>query len=65
MTAKEAKDTRTMFSLEEVANRWSTSVKTIRRYVWRGEIKAKRLGPRCIRVPLIEIQRFEASMRDA
>ena len=65
MNAEKVKDTRTLFTLKEVANRWSTSVKTVRRYLWRGEIKAKRLGPRCIRIPLVELQRFEASMRDA
>ena len=54
-----------LFSLDSLAARWQTSVKTVRRYVWSGKLKAKKLGPRAIRVPLAEVQRFEASLRDA
>jgi hypothetical protein len=65
MTAAEKKIDPALFSLDTLAARWETSVKTVRRYVWSGKLKAKRLGPRCIRVPLAEVQRFEASLRDA
>lgn len=42
----------TWASLQEAAEYWGVSVKTIRRYIAAGMIDARRVGPRSIRVEL-------------
>lgn len=42
----------TWASLQEAAAYWGLSVKTIRRYIAAGQIEARRVGPRAIRVNL-------------
>jgi excisionase family DNA binding protein len=55
--------TPTRFStLEELADRWSVSVKTLRRIVQRGELKTHRIGTQ-IRISDDDIRNFEALKR--
>lgn len=56
------------FSLESLAERWEISVKSLRRMIWRNELKAVRIGPigkdgqpKLVRVPLAEVKRYELS----
>lgn len=44
-----------LYTLEEVAQALKVSVMTVRRLIWRGELKEIRLGGQIVRVPLRSI----------
>lgn len=46
----------TWASLQEAADHWGLSTKTIRRYIADGKIDARRVGPRAIRVNLASLE---------
>jgi excisionase family DNA binding protein len=50
----------THYSVEQLAAKWSVDERTVRRAIWRGELKGVRFG-RAIRVPLAEVERYERS----
>ena len=50
-------------SVGAVATLFQTSERTIWRLIRRGDLKAERLGPRCVRIFDSEIARFRAASR--
>jgi excisionase family DNA binding protein len=50
------------FTLEELAERWGVSVRTLRRLVRRGELKTHRIGTQ-LRVSEEDVRAFEALVR--
>ena len=49
--------TRTHLTIVEVADRWGVSPNFVRREIWRGEIKATRLG-RSVRIAVTEADSY-------
>lgn len=47
-----------LVSLESAAKMLQCSIKTMRRYVDRGELTAYRVGPRMIRIRVTDLERF-------
>jgi excisionase family DNA binding protein len=54
---------KTFLTLQDLANRWHISVKSVRRIVARGEIKVHRIGNR-IRVSPEDVATYENLKRD-
>ncbi len=52
-------------TLEEVAERWRCSKKTVARIIDRGELRACRFGRMCVRVRLDDLERYEARLAGA
>ena len=50
-------------SIQESADRFHVSAKTIRRMISRGEIEAQRFGPRIIRVNLASLDQAGRSLQ--
>ncbi|GAA1694852.1 hypothetical protein GCM10009792_13590 [Microcella alkalica] len=50
-------------SLQDAAEHWDLSVKTIRRYIAAGQIEARRVGPRAIRVNLDSLDSLGTPLR--
>ena len=50
-------------SIQESADRYNVSPKTIRRMISRGEIEAQRFGPRIIRVNLASLDQAGRSLQ--
>ena len=42
----------------DIAQRWSISVASVRRMIWRGDLAYVKIG-RSVRVPLSEVQTYE------
>lgn len=53
----------TWASLQEAADHWGLSVKTIRRYIAAGQIDARRVGARAIRVNLESLDALGTPMQ--
>lgn len=47
------------YRVDELAKEWGVSDRTVRRYIERGELNGLRIGPRMVRVPNAEKERFE------
>ena len=54
-------DFTTMLTIHEVADRWRVGHSTVRKAINRGQIRAVRIGASCIRIPVEEVERLEAS----
>jgi excisionase family DNA binding protein len=52
------------YTPETLADRWSCSAEQIRKMIHRGELAGFRLG-KLIRIPAIEVERFEAACSQA
>jgi len=52
-------------TVQEAADRYKVSAKTIRRMITRGSIEAKRFGPRLIRVNLVSLDDAGRSLQYA
>lgn len=50
-------------TIQEAADRYKVSAKTIRRMITRGQIEAKRFGPRLIRVNLASLEQAGRSLQ--
>ncbi len=50
-----------MYPVKLLASLWGLSEKTIRRKIWAGELKAKRMGGKVL-VPAAEVERYERSL---
>jgi hypothetical protein len=48
-------------SVRSLTKRWDCSQRTVRRVIWRGDLKAITLGEGMIRVSLAEVERYEKS----
>lgn len=51
--------TKVWYSIAEVAQRWGTCVKTVRRLIWARKLPAKKLGRRVL-VHVSDLDKFEA-----
>lgn len=51
-------------TIAELAVRWHVSALHVRRLIWRGDLHAVRFG-RVVRVPVGEVERYEAALRPA
>jgi excisionase family DNA binding protein len=49
---------RPFLTVEQLADRWQVSERTVRRMIERGELRALRVGPQ-LRVPLEVLDRYE------
>jgi len=54
---------KTQFTIQELAARWSVHPLTIRRRIRRGEIRCLRHGRQIVRIELAEIERLEQEAR--
>jgi excisionase family DNA binding protein len=50
-------------TIQQCADLKHVSVKTIRRAITSGDLQAKRLGPRLIRVPASELEKWGSSLQ--
>lgn len=50
-------------TIQQAAERKSVSVRTIRRYISQGLVRAERIGPRLIRVDLESVDRLGRSLQ--
>lgn len=54
---------KTQFTIQELASRWSVHPLTIRRRIRRGEIRCLRHGRQIVRIEAAEIERLEREAR--
>ena len=54
---------KTQFTIQELAARWSVHPLTIRRRIRRGEIRCLRHGRQIVRIEVAEIERLEREAR--
>ena len=52
-------------TIQDAADRWKVSTKTIRRYITQGLVQAERFGPRLIRVNLTSLEQVGRSLQYA
>ena len=50
-------------TIQQAADRYKVSAKTVRRLIARGEIEAKRFGPRLIRINLASLEQAGRSLQ--
>ncbi len=65
MSPKQNPDDDHLNSCDDLAREWNCHPYTVRRKIWSGELKAVRLGPRCVRVTNAEKRRYLASLQSA
>lgn len=58
-----AHHSKTQFTIQELADRWSVHPLTIRRRIRRGDIRCLRHGRQIVRIEIAEIERLEREAR--
>lgn len=53
--------TEEQFTIAMLAKHWHVNERTVRKWIFAGTLRARRIGPRCVRITATEVARFEAA----